>query len=98
VAAARIVDATIPDSKTGAKTVHLGDAAVALLEALPRVRDNPYVIAGKKEKTHLTDLQHPWRRVRRFGRSSTITTKHSVIQKLPDRSDQVGRLMIWDII
>jgi integrase len=31
----------LPDSKTGAKTVHLGDAAVALLEALPRVPDNP---------------------------------------------------------
>jgi hypothetical protein len=38
--------------KTGAKTVHLGDAAVALLEALPRVKDNPNVIVGKKEKTH----------------------------------------------
>ena len=55
----------LPDSKTGAKTVHLGDAAVALLEALPRVKDNPYVIVGKKEKAHLTDLQHPWRRVGR---------------------------------
>ena len=55
----------LPDSKTGAKTVHLGDAAVALLEALPHVKDNPYVIVGKKEKTHLTDLQHPWRRIRK---------------------------------
>lgn len=26
---------------------------------------NPYVIAGKKEKAHLTDLQHPWRRIRK---------------------------------
>lgn len=55
----------LPDSKTGAKTVHLGDAAVVLLEALPRVKDNPFVIVGKKEKTHLTDLQHPWRRIRK---------------------------------
>jgi integrase len=54
----------LPDSKTGAKTVYLGDAAVALFEALPRVADNPYVIAGRKEKAHLTDLQHPWRRIR----------------------------------
>lgn len=54
----------LPDSKTGAKTVHLGDAAVALLETLPRVTANPYVIVGKKEKAHLTDLQHPWRRIR----------------------------------
>jgi integrase len=55
----------LPDSKTGAKTVHLGDAAVALLEALPRVNDNPFVIVGKKDKKHLTDLQHPWRRIRK---------------------------------
>ena len=55
----------IADSKTGAKTVHLGEAAVALLEALPRVTGNQYVIVGKKENTHLTDLQHPWRRIRK---------------------------------
>src|ERR1700730_16853399 len=44
--------------------IHPGEAAVALLEALPRVTGNPYVIVGKKEKTYLTDLQHPWRRAR----------------------------------
>jgi integrase len=55
----------LPDSKTGAKTVHLGEAAVTLLEALPRVTGNPYVIVGKKEKAHLTDLQHPWCRIRK---------------------------------
>ena len=55
----------LPDSKTGAKTVHLGDAAVTLLEGIPRVAGNPYVIAGRKEKAHLTDLQHPWRRIRK---------------------------------
>jgi integrase len=55
----------LPDSKTGAKTVHLGEAVVALLKALPRVTGNPYVIVGRKEKAHLTDLQHPWRRVRK---------------------------------
>jgi integrase len=54
----------LPDSKTGAKTVHLGEAAVALLKALPRVKGNPFVIVGKKEKAHVTDLQHPWRRIR----------------------------------
>lgn len=55
----------LQDSKTGAKTVHLGDAPVTLLEALARVAGNPYVIAGRKGKAHLTDLQHPWRRIRK---------------------------------
>jgi integrase len=54
----------LPDSKTGAKTVHLGDATVDLLRALPRVSGNPFVIVGKKEKAHLADLQRPWRRIR----------------------------------
>jgi integrase len=56
----------LPDSKTGAKTVHLGEAVVALLEALPRVTGNPYVIVGKKEKTH-SDLQYPGRRIRKMA-------------------------------
>jgi integrase len=40
---------------------------VALLEALPRVTGNPYVIVGKKEQTHLTDVQHSWRRIRKVA-------------------------------
>ncbi|HSQ21071.1 MAG TPA: site-specific integrase, partial [Blastocatellia bacterium] len=62
----------LPDSKTGAKTVHLGEAVVALLTALPRVTGNPYVIVGKKEKAHLTDLQHPWRRIRKAAGLSDV--------------------------
>src|SRR5262249_8470852 len=54
----------LPDSKTGAKTIHLGGSVVSLLKKLPRIKGNPYVIVGKKEKSHLTDLQHPWRRIR----------------------------------
>ncbi len=57
----------LPDSKTAAKTVHLGEAAVALLDALPRLIGNPYVIVGKKDMTHLTDLQHPWQRIRKVA-------------------------------
>ena len=36
----------LPDAKTGAKVVHLGDPAM------------------RKPGSHLTDLQHPWRRIR----------------------------------
>jgi len=37
---------------------------LAVLRALPRVAGNPYVIVGKREGAHLSDLQHPWRPVR----------------------------------
>ena len=38
----------LPDSKTGAKTIYLNDAATDLLRAMPRLSGNPYVIAGAK--------------------------------------------------
>ncbi len=54
----------LPDSKTGARMVPLSRAAAGVLTALPRDPDNPWVIAGRKPGAHLTDLQHPWRRIR----------------------------------
>lgn len=55
----------LPDSKTGAKVVHLGKPALDILRILPRQRENPFVIVGKNEGSYLTDLQHPWRRIRK---------------------------------
>ena len=54
----------LPDTKTGAKVVYLGDPAIAVLERIDRRDGNPWVIAGRKPGGHLTDLQHPWRRIR----------------------------------
>ena len=54
----------LPDTKTGGRAVPLAPSAVRLLDSLPREEDNPWVIAGKKPGSHLTDLQHPWRRIR----------------------------------
>ena len=54
----------LPDTKTGGRAVPLAPSAVRLLESLLRDDDNPWVIAGRKPGGHLTDLQHPWRRIR----------------------------------
>ena len=54
----------LPDTKTGGRAVPLAPSAVRLLTSLPRDADNPRVIAGRKPGSHLTDLQHPWRRIR----------------------------------
>ena len=45
--------------------VPLGPEPRDLLAALPRDDDNPWVIAGRLKGSHLTDLQHPWRRIRK---------------------------------
>jgi integrase len=58
------LELNLADTKTGSRIVPLAPAAVRVLAALPRDSDNPWVIAGKKAGSHLTDLQHPWRRIR----------------------------------
>lgn len=52
------------DSKTGPKNVELTEAAIALLESLPRIEGNPFVIVGRRHGQHLIDLQRPWQRIR----------------------------------
>ncbi|MDE0149044.1 MAG: tyrosine-type recombinase/integrase [Rhodospirillaceae bacterium] len=55
----------LPDSKTGAKTVHLGDPAIAVLRAIPRRDGDPFVIAGSAPGRPMKDLHHYWQRIRR---------------------------------
>ena len=54
----------LPDAKTGGRVVPLGPEARAVLAALPREDDNPWVIRGRLPGSHITDLQRPWRRIR----------------------------------
>lgn len=54
----------LPDSKTGAKVVHLGQPAINVLKGIERIKDNPWVIAGTLEGAPLYDLQPFWQRVR----------------------------------
>ena len=54
----------LPDTKTGARRIPLPEAARAVLDSLESPEGNPYIIAGKLEDSHVTDLQHPWRRIR----------------------------------
>ena len=55
----------LPDAKTGGRVVPLGPEARTVLSSIPRDEDNPWVIAGRLPGSHLTDLQRPWRRIRK---------------------------------
>jgi integrase len=55
----------LPDSKTGRKAIHLNAPALALLQTLPRLEGNPYVICGEKSGQHLANVEKPWRRIRK---------------------------------
>jgi integrase len=54
----------LPDSKTGARRIPLSPAAVGVLDNLPRLPGNEFVIAGEVAGQAITDLQRPWRRIR----------------------------------
>lgn len=54
----------LPDSKTGAKIVHVGAAAMRVIETVPEIAGNPYLLPGKADGTHVTDVQSVWERIR----------------------------------
>jgi integrase len=55
----------LPDSKTGRRKIYVGEAVIDVLAKIERLPDNPYVITGRKPGARLTDLQHPWQRIRK---------------------------------
>lgn len=61
----------LPDSKTGAKIVYVGDIVINVLEEIKnnprRPTDNPYVVWGRKPDTYLNNVHKPWRRFRKLA-------------------------------
>lgn len=55
----------LPDSKTGRKTLYLSDVALSLLESLPRMQGNPYIIPGEVAGQPRADLKRPWAAIMR---------------------------------
>lgn len=55
----------LPDSKAGAKVIHLNAPAREVLAGLPRVAGNPHVIVGARRGAALVNAEKPWRRVRK---------------------------------
>ncbi|MEO5349272.1 MAG: site-specific integrase [Magnetococcus sp. YQC-3] len=54
----------LPDSKSGAKILHMGAAALELLASLPRIEGNPYCFPGSIEGHCLVGLPKIWRDIR----------------------------------
>ena len=55
----------LPETKTGARVVHLGTPALDVLADITRQLGNPWVICGRKPRSRRTDLQPPWQRMRK---------------------------------
>jgi integrase len=54
----------LPDSKTGAKIVHLSAPAISVLQKLPRNASNPHVFFGRHSTGPLVGIDKIWARVR----------------------------------
>jgi integrase len=54
-------EARLPDSKTGAKTIHLPAPALEVLAALPQIEGEPHVLGARRGTTF---IEAPWRRIR----------------------------------
>jgi integrase len=57
----------LPDSKTGAKIVHLNASALQVLSEIEQLDDNPYVIVGARAERNLVNIEKPWRRIRKIA-------------------------------
>ena len=56
--------ARLPDSKTGAKNLHLSPAALDLLRDLSRLKNNFHVLPGRRPGARFVGIQKPWQRIR----------------------------------
>jgi integrase len=59
-------------SKTGAPVVYINAGARAVLERLPRVERNPYVIVGGRPGAHLVNVKDPWYAIRRAAKLEDV--------------------------
>lgn len=57
----------LPESKTGEKVIYLTDETIAVLNSVPKLCGNAYVVVGATFGGYLTDLQKPWRRIRKLA-------------------------------
>ena len=62
----------LPKSKTGKKTISLNAQSIDILQDIPRLASNPYVIVGRRTGAHLVNLAKPWNLVRTAANLSEV--------------------------
>ncbi|NCC61320.1 MAG: DUF4102 domain-containing protein [Verrucomicrobiae bacterium] len=55
----------LQESKTGQKTIYLSAPALQVLNAIPRIEGNEYVICGQRAGAHLVNIKDPWGEIRK---------------------------------
>jgi integrase len=62
----------LPDSKTGSKVISVGAAVLELLNKIPKVKKNPYVLPGSVEKHHFVGLTKAWQKIRKMAKIEDV--------------------------
>lgn len=57
--------AHLPDSKTGAKVLHLNAPAMTILDSLMEYPNNPYYFVGRKPNSCISEIKKPWDKIRK---------------------------------
>ena len=56
----------LPETKESTpKTVVLNAPALRILAGRPKIEGNPFAFPGRRHGRHLTDIEHPWQRIRK---------------------------------
>ena len=62
----------LPDSKTGKKNIILSPFALEILDRIPKIKGNPYIICGKKDNKPLNNARKPWLRIRKRAKIEDV--------------------------
>ncbi len=64
----------LPDTKSGEEQyIPLSAPAMAIVQAIPEVKGNPYLLPGARQGKHLVNIDKPWRRVRKAAGCEDLT-------------------------
>jgi len=89
----------LADSKTGRKTVYLSGLAIDVLNSIPRVKDNPYVLVGRFDRGHMARMGHHWIEIRKRAGLEDVRMhdlRHSyasVAANLGESLPMIGKLL-----
>ncbi len=89
----------LPDSKSGKKTIYLGQAAVDEFRRTIRVNNTPFVITGYIDGQHLIDMQKPWGRLRKDADLDDVRT-HDLRHTFASHGIAMGQGLpiIWKLL
>jgi integrase len=86
----------LPDSKTGAKVVPIGAAALQLLTSRPRLSSNAHVFPSTRNDGPVTALQKAWKKVR--TKATAIAREQAIRDGLSaDQAPDLTKIRIHDL-